>query len=383
VTTIFPFVARVSVMTFVLSLYCTNAVHGADPSQPDPAAVLATMEKAADWQLAHLEPVESIKNAREETRSSRSWQQAAFYAGLTALADRSKSRRFREAVMAQGRSAQWQLGDRKYHADDHAIGQSYLWASTHGAGPEAIAPLRRRFDEILAAPSTVGLRADSDSRCFERWCWCDALFMAPPVWIGLSAATGDSRYAAFALAEFKATTDLLYDRKEHLYYRDSRFFEQRDGSGRKLFWSRGNGWVFAGLARLLSVLPAQDSARPEYERLFKEMAAKLLSLQKADGYWAPSLLAVADATPAESSGTGFFVFGMAWGIDAGLLERAVYEPAVRRGWRALERAVHADGMLGSVQPVSDRPEEVSPADTQFYGVGAFLLAGSAVYDLYL
>jgi unsaturated rhamnogalacturonyl hydrolase len=371
---------RVSVATVVLGVCGASMALGSEASQPDAASVVATMERVADWQLAHLEPVASIRNARDETRSSRSWQQATFYAGLTALADRSKSTRFQDAVIAQGRAAQWQLGDRKYHADDHAIGQSYLWASMRGAGPEAIGPLRRRFDEILAAPSTVGLRADTDSPCFDRWCWCDALFMAPQVWIGLSAVTGDPRYAAFAHAEFKATTELLYDREQHLYYRDSRFFQQRDGSGRKLFWSRGNGWVFAGLARLLSVLPAQDATRPTYEKLFKEMAAKLLSLQKPDGYWAPSLLAVADATPAESSGTGFFVHGMAWGIEAGLLERAIYEPAVRRGWYALQRAVHPDGMLGSVQQVSDRPEQVSPADTQFYGVGAFLLAGSAVYD---
>jgi rhamnogalacturonyl hydrolase YesR len=73
---------------------------------------------------------------------------------------------------------------------------------------------------------------------------------------------------------------------------------------------------------------------------------------------------------------------MAWGIAAGLLDRAEYEPVVRRGWLALERAVQSDGMLGWVQQVSDRPEQVAPSDTQFYGIGAFLLAGSAVHDLY-
>ena len=348
------------------------------------AATLALMEKVADWQLAHLQPVESIKVMREETRSPRSWQQAAFYAGLTALADRSRSTRFKDAVLTHGRSTNWQLGDRKYHADDHAIGQSYLWASARGAGPEAIGPLRRRFDEILAAPPRVGLSVtEASAPCWDRWCWCDALFMAPPVWIGLSAVTGDQRYAAYAHAEFKATTDYLSDRAEHLFYRDDRFFDQRDSDGRKLFWSRGNGWVFAGLARVLEALPAQDAARPQYETLFKEMAAKLKTAQKPDGYWAPSLLAGPDGAPPESSGTGFFVYGMAWGIKAGLLDRAAYEPVVRRGWLALEKAVHADGMLGSVQQVSDRPEQVSHNDTQFYGVGAFLLAGSAVYDLYL
>jgi unsaturated rhamnogalacturonyl hydrolase len=348
----------------------------------EPSAVLALSEKVADWQLAHLEPVPSITFMREETRSPRSWQQGAFYAGLTELAQRSRSPRFREAVLAHGRGTQWQLGDRKYHADDHVIGQSYLWASAHGGGAEAIAPLRRRFDEILAQPPKVDLNANATLSCSDRWCWCDALFMGPPVWVGLSAITGDARYAQYAHAEFKATTDYLYDRDAHLFFRDSRFFESRDAAGRKIFWSRGNGWVFAGIVRVLARLPQGDPARRYYETLFREMAAALRTLQKPDGYWAPSLLAGAEGTPPETSGTGFFVYGIAWGIRAGLLDRATYEPHVQAGWSALQKAVHPDGMLGSVQQVSDRPDQVAPRDTQFYGVGAFLLAGSAVYDLY-
>ncbi|HEY5808421.1 MAG TPA: glycoside hydrolase family 88 protein [Povalibacter sp.] len=356
--------------------------HAAEPASIKRASVLALSEKVADWQLAHLDPAGGISVAREETRSARSWQQGAFYVGLTELADRSASPRFREAVLAHGRSTNWQPGDRVYHADDHIIGASYLWAARNGAGPQAIVPLRQRFDEILTTPSKAGLLVDPEAPCWDRWCWCDALFMAPQVWVGLTAATHDPRYAAFSHAEFKATTDLLYDRGEHLYYRDSRFFDQRDAQGRKLFWSRGNGWVFAGIARLLSVLPADDPERPGYEKLFREMATKLRGLQKADGYWSPSLLVV-EGTPPESSGTGFFVYGMAWGIKAGLLDRQTYEPVVRRGWSALVKAVHADGMLGSVQQVSDRPDQVSSNDTQFYGVGAFLLAGSAIIDLNL
>jgi rhamnogalacturonyl hydrolase YesR len=353
----------------------------ADTKPIDSPATLALMEKAADWQLAHLEPASTIKVMREETRNARSWQQGAFYVGLTALAERSKSQRFREAILSHGRSQQWQLGERTYHADDQVIGQSYLWASTHGAGPEAIVPVRRRLDAIIAAPSTANLAAHEAAQCWDRWCWCDALFMAPPLWIELSQLTKDPRYAQFAHQEWRATQDYLYDRDEHLFYRDSRFFERRDAKGRKLFWSRGNGWVFAGIARVLTLLPNNDPARPAYETLFKEMAAKLQTLQKPDGYWPSSLLAP-ENTPPESSGTGFFVYGLAWGIKTGLLDRATYEPSVLRGWRALEQAVDADGRLGWVQQVSDRPEQVSQSDTQFYGVGALLLAGSALLDLY-
>ncbi|WP_116809566.1 glycoside hydrolase family 88/105 protein [Steroidobacter cummioxidans] len=368
------------VLAFGTTLMMFASLVAADTKAFDSAATLALMERAADWQLAHLEPVDSVKVMREETRSPRSWQQGAFYVGLTALAQRSKSERFREAILSHGRSQQWRLGERTYHADDHVIGQSYLWASTHGAGPEAIVPARRRLDAILAAPSAADLAAHRETQCWDRWCWCDALFMAPPLWIELSQITEDSRYAEFAHKEWQATQDYLYDRQEHLFYRDSRFFERRDSKGGKLFWSRGNGWVFAGVARVLTLLPKDDPARPAYEALFKEMAAKLRTLQKPDGYWPTSLLAPENAPP-ESSGTGFFVYGLAWGVKAGLLDRATYEPAVLRGWQALQRAVDADGRLGWVQQVSDRPEQVAQSDTQFYGVGALLLAGSAVLDL--
>jgi len=114
--------------------------------------------------------------------------------------------------------------------------------------------------------------------------------------------------------------------------------------------------------------------------LFVEMAERLIELQKDDGYWPPSLLAPEGSSP-ETSGTGFFTYGLAWGINAGLLERARFEPAVRKGWQALRRALGSDGRLGYVQQISDRPEQVNAGDTQYYGVGALLLAASEMTRL--
>jgi rhamnogalacturonyl hydrolase YesR len=204
--------------------------------------------------------------------------------------------------------------------------------------------------------------------------------MSPPAWVSLSRQTGAPRYAAYAMREFWASTDFLYDPLELLFFRDSRFFDRRDDHGRKLFWSRGNGWVFAGIANILEELPADDPNRPRLEKLFREMAAKLRAIQKPDGYWAPSLLAREDSPP-ETSGTGFFVYGLAWGVQHGLLDREIYRPSIDKGWRALTRAVANDGRLGWVQQVSDRPDSVTETDTQFYGVGAFLLAAAAIATL--
>ena len=200
--------------------------------------------------------------------------------------------------------------------------------------------------------------------------------MSPPAWVELSRQTGDPRYTNFAMAEFWATTDFLYDPVEKLYFRDSRFFERRDEQGRKQFWSRGNGWVFAGIANILDVLPKDNPHRPRMEQLFRDMAVKLKAVQKPDGYWPPSLLAPENSPP-ETSGTGFYVYGLAWGVKNGLLDAGEYRPAIDKGWAALTRAVAKDGRLGWVQQVSDRPESVAETDTQYYGVGAFLLRGAA------
>ena len=341
--------------------------------------------RLADWQLERMAAA-PVSRATSDTNNTRAWEQAAFWIAMTALADAGGPPRIREAILAMGEANGWRPGEKTYFADDHAITQSYLWAAKNGAGPEAIIPTRQTFDQVVGKPAVTTLafyvppEGYHAAECLNRWCWCDALFMAPAALIELSRQTGDAGYRDFALKEFWATTDFLYDPVERLYYRDSRFFERRDEQGRKMFWSRGNGWVFAGLVRIIPLLPEGDPERKRLEALFVEMAGKLRQLQKPDGYWAPSLLAPEDSPP-ESSGTAFYTYGMAWGIDAGLLPRGEYEPVARRGWSALLRAIQPDGRLGWVQQVSDRPEKVEAGDTQFYGVGAFLLAATAVAKL--
>jgi rhamnogalacturonyl hydrolase YesR len=356
------------------------------PSAPGPipwrrADVIALAEKVGGYQLAAM--AAGLKpNPAAAYPDPRGWEQGALLVGLAALADHSARPEFSAMLLARGEANGWRLGDNVYDADDHVIGASYFWSSRHGAGDQAIAPMRARLDEILAAPPAGDLAFVGDgSTCRHRWCWCDALFMAPPVWLEMSRVTGDPRYADHAERELRATTQALYDEAAHLYFRDSRFFERRDVNGNKLFWSRGNGWVFAGLARMIPLLPAGDPERLHMQALFKDMAATLAGLQKPDGFWSPSLLGDPAASLPESSGTGFFTYGLAWGVAAGLLDKAAYEPHVRRGWAALVRSVHPDGKLGFVQPVSDRPDAVGYDDTQLYGVGAFLLAACALADL--
>ena len=360
----------------------TPVQSAAAPVPWDRAGILALAEKAADYQIDALARGIKPNPAMKAMPAADGWEQGAFFVGLAMLADHSPRPELAQTLQQRGEANGYAFGARPYDADDQTIGAAYFWDYRHGAGDKAIAPMRARMDAILAKPPTNDLTFEGDGHtCRDRWCWADALFMGPQVWLEMSRVTGDAKYAAYAKSELFATLKELYDPQEHLVYRDSRFFARRDINGSKLFWSRGDGWVFAGLARILDLIPANDPDRPRIVAVFKEMAARLKRLQKPDGFWSPSLLGDPETALPEESGTAFYTYGMAWGVKNGILNRADYEPVVRSGWAALNRALHPDGRVGYVQPVSDRPDAVNYDDTQFYGVGGFMMAASAVADL--
>jgi len=332
-------------------------------------SILSTLHAVADWQLEH-----------PSRHSSTDWTQGAGDAGMMALAGLPGGRRYEEAMLAMGRTNNWSPGPRRYHADDHAVGMTYCELFFKHQSPEMIKPLQVCFDGILAQPSRVALdfRVSGNQ---NRWSWCDSLFMSPPAWLRLHVATGDRKYLDFMNTEWWATTGYLYDKEEHLYFRDSTYFSRREANGKKVFWGRGNGWVMAGLCRVLQYFPKDHPDRSRYESLYKEMAAKILSLQQSDGLWRASLLDPASYPLKETSGSGFYCFALAWGINEGYLDRAATLPAVEKAWAALVGCVTPDGKLTHVQPIGADPKKFDPDATEVYGVGAFLLAGSEVYKL--
>jgi hypothetical protein len=232
--------------------------------------------------------------------------------------------------------------------------------------------MKARLDVEIATP---------DDPAKPLWWWCDALFMAPPVFADMAKATGDAKYLAFMDREWTITTELLYDKNKHLYSRDATFLDKHEKNGEKLFWSRGNGWVMGGLVRVLQYLPMNHPDRPRFEQLFKDMAEKILTCQQPDGLWRASLLDPESYPLKETSGSGFYTYALAWGVNQGLLDRAKFEPAVRKAWAALIGCVDADGKLTHVQPVGSDPKKFADDSTAPYGVGAFLLAGSEVYRM--
>lgn len=354
------------------------------------ADIVNAMNAAADWQVQRMDNFESyIPSFVSRTQDKRGWVQGAFLLGLTRWAQETDNKAYFDFLRTYGEDQDWKLAVRTYHADDHVVGQYYLHLYDKDKNPEIIAPLLADFKTILDNPPTSSLDFEPRGNivesgyghdCQKRWCWSDALFMSPPVWFHLTKVTGDDKYAAYADQEFRAVTDFLLDTEYDLYYRDSRFFERREENGKKIFWSRGNGWVYSGLTQVIDFMSADDPRREWYLDLYKRMSNSLKKLQLESGYW-PVSLAAGELYPVpETSGTAFFISGLAWGMNNGLLDEE-YLPTIKSGWNALLKAQLKDGMIGSVQQVGYAPDKVSPAETQLYGAGAFLLAGTEVLRL--
>ena len=329
-----------------------------------------TMKKVVAWQL---------QNPKHEPTD---WTNGAFYAGVTAAWETTGSKEIYGAMMDMGNKTGWKPGKRWYHADDIAICQTYIDVYRVEKKQEMIQPL---IDTLA-----IFMKKPYPTRGNEviKWWWCDALFMGPPAIVKLGITTGNRSYLTCNDELFRECYNLLYDKEEHLFARDLKYVIKNDGkdireaNGRKIFWSRGNGWVMGGLVRVLKELPLDYENREFYVRLFLEMATRLKELQQEDGLWRASLLDPESYPGGEVSGSGFDCYAMAWGINNGLLDKATYLPVVKKAWIGLNRCVQKDGHVGWVQPIGADPKKNFNADSwEVYGSGAYLLAGSEVIKL--
>lgn len=347
-------------------------------SQPiSPEKVLDKMKQVADWQIEHFRETYS---GRDKPHHIRDWTNGALYVGMVKLAALASEDTYYNWLYQIGEEGNWDLHYRKYMADDHVVGQMYMQLYREYQEPKMLKLTQERLDWIIDNPSQQPIELGKYEN-LQRWTWCDALFMGPPLWAQLSSITEDTKYDKFMLDEYKATVDHLFDEKENLFFRDNNFIEKRDG-GRKVFWSRGNGWVFGGLTLLMDEYEPGSGEYEYFKKIYLKMAKKLKKIQTPKGHWSMSLLSDDLYPTPETSGTSFFTFGLAWGINHGLLKRKQYEPVVNKAWNTLVSHVTSEGMLGYVQPIGAAPGEAWPDKTEVYGTGAFLAAGSEVYRLY-
>ena len=323
------------------------------------------MRQTADWQLAN--PFTKVSRLE--------WHWGAFYIGLDALYETTREDRYLNEMINLGDHFNWKLIDDIYHADRIAIADVYAWLYGIKHEPNMIEKTKWAMDIHIARRPKADVRFTDNDYKLEWWSWCDALFMAPPSFAAMYKVTNEIKYLDYADKHWWITSDYLYSVEDSLFYRDDRFFDRKTSNGKKVFWSRGNGWVVSGLARMLSTMPESYPTREKYIRQFKEMAAKLLSLQKEDGMWTASLYDPEELPLGESSGTAFFTYALTWGVNNGLLEREKYEQPIRKAWKALTNNVNEWGRLGYVQQVAGDPYPFYKDQWQVYATGALLMCG--------
>ena len=370
--------------TVLLLLGCYTMVQSQDQSIDK---VVGLMDNVINWQNQQTDHIEKY--------TLTNWQFAAYYIGVMKAYKTTENKAYQDYLYQVGESHQWETLPDMYHADKIAIGQIYLDLYQQKGGEELIKNTKWVLDaNLLRKSPKPDVRYKDNPYKAEWWSWCDALFMAPPTFAKMYQITGEEKYLDYAIDHWLITTDYLWDKKEHLIYRDDRYFGKKTRSGKKIFWSRGNGWVFAGLVHMLEVIPENHPKRNLLVDQFQKMAYRLLDLQErtTGGLWRSNLLdpgifaylnregdkfiETAKIDIPENSGSGFFCYGFAWGINNGLLDRDLYEKPMIKAWKELAKHVNREGRLGYVQPVGKDPKPYDEDSWQEFGTGAFLLAAS-------
>ena len=358
----------------LLLLICAFSLNLSAQSIPT-NEIYKSMKKVADWQINVLETTKWKWPATD-------WTNGALYTGMMAWAKMANDDKYIHFLKNIGDSLDWKGGPERFFADDYVVGQTWAELFMVYKDSAMIKPMISISNDIIARPHTESLLWNFDGGLHNReWAWCDALYMGPPMLAYLTTATGKMKYLDIADKLWWRSANYLYDPSEHLMFRDSRFFKQKEKNGKKVFWSRGNGWVISGITRMLDNMPANYPSRKKYEKMFVDMAKRIAGLQQPDGSWHASMLDPKSFPVKETSGTAFFAYALTWGINHGYLSYNEYFPVIHKAWDALQSSIHEDGKLGFVQVPGASPESVTFDDTEVYGVGAYLLAGTELFKL--
>jgi len=311
-------------LSAILTLFsCTVAQNTVAQSDLNPNEIKKSMVKALEWQEAH--PIFAI--------APTDWTAGAYYTGVAKAHQATKDQVYMAALKNQGYWNKWETYTRIHHADDIAISYSYIYVdmTTKRKNFVNLEPTKKFIDGHLYEDDIF--KAGKDKSAAGKtilWWWCDALFMAPPV--------------------------------INLYAKHTK-------------------GVLGGLALILDDMPKDYKHYGFYKNLYKEMSSRIIELQDKDGLWRTSLLCPETYDHGEVSGSGFYTYALAWGINNGVLDKATYLPAVKKAWNALAKCQHESGKIGWVQNIGAFPEPASEGSWQNFGTGAYLLAGSEVLKL--
>lgn len=365
---------------WVALMVCAVLLPGRGEAQdiPGPDEVLRLIRKVNDyWQ----------ENNKPKVRAF--WDNAAYQTGNMAAYQVTREQRYLAYSLAWADNNSWMgakgqdPGKWKYtygETDDYVLFgdwqtcfQTYIDLYNIDPRPYKIARVKEVIDYQVA------------SKPKDYWWWADGLYMAMPVFTKLYRLTGDRKYLQKLEEYFLYADSVMYDPASGLYYRDSKYVypAHKSVNGKKDFWARGNGWVFAALAKVLQDIPATDPSRRIFLKRYISMAKALKRQQQTEGYWTRSIMDAAHAPGPETSGTAFFAYGYLWGINNGLLKKKVYSGTALQAWQYLcYTALQANGRLGYVQPIGEKAipgQVVNAGSTANFGVGAFLLCAAEMY----
>ena len=318
-----------------------------------------------------------------KARPSNIWTRAVYYEGLMALYKIDQKKSYYDYAVSWATFHKWgfRSGNKTRNADDQCAAQTYIDLYKIDPKPERIKNVKENIDYICSTDKN------------DDWWWIDALQMAMPIYAELGVIYQDDKYfeKMYDIYHYSKTQHggSLYNPEDQLWWRDKDFVPPyKEPNGQDCYWSRGNGWVIAALVRVMDIMPKDAPHFNEYLTTYKEMIVALKPLQRQDGLWNASLHDETNYGGKELSGTAFFTYAMAWGVNNGILCKKEYLPIISKAWNGMVNdCVHNNGFLGYVQGTGKQPSDGQPVtytstpDFEDYGLGSFLLAGSEVYEL--
>jgi len=312
------------------------------------------------------------------------WVRGTYYAGLMAMYESTSDRAYLDDCMDWGKEVSWRIKDKSdgpYDSGAYSLICGQIWYGCYQA--EKDERMMRPTLAFLENPDVTNPLSDPTGWYLENTGhrFVDGLFTAPPALAILYQMTGDEKYVNWMDACFWDVHGKIFDNDAGLFYRDARSISRKTKNGKKVLWSRGNGWAFGGVTRVLKHLPQDHASYERYKALYVQMAESLATRQQADGFWRPNLDDPKQHDVRESTGTGFFTYGIAWGINNGILDRERFQLIATNGWAALASVVNEEGRIGWSQPPSGGPGNVEETDSTRYGAGIFLMAASEIIQL--
>ncbi|MCW3805497.1 glycoside hydrolase family 88/105 protein [Plebeiibacterium marinum] len=319
------------------------------------------------------------------------WDHAAYHTGNIAAYEVTGLEKYKEYSLAWAQHNNW-----KGATSDN----KELWKSGYGESPEYVLfgdwqicfqtyvdlfNLSAEKDSSMIARAREVMEYQMGTARNDYWWWADGLYMVMPVMVKMYHVTENELYLEKLYEYFKYAQSIMYDEETGLFFRDAKYTypKHKSVNGKKDFWARGDGWVFAGLAKIIQDMPETYAHKIEFIEIYQKMAVALKGAQQPDGYWTRSLLDPEHAPGPETSGTAFFTYGYLWGINNGLLNKDEYSGVIEKSWKYLTNvALQQDGRLGYVQPIGERAipgQQVDENSTANFGVGAFLIAAAEMY----